>query len=344
MELPKTPTVFDGDGPGVQISISEPGVQTRSWLSWNEFPNESDNFWPCKGSSNPSDNFWSCNGSSNPSDNFSSSEGFSDQLDISSLESEICPSLSSDRSQALSSDLGEQQNKLAKQVGSPKQSDQGMISKKVCSLRLNDYISSNNSFGLEEVQKLFFDIKETEKGKVPVLETEAMMNRIDYKEFEGKNKDKPGLYMIVCTKNGRTYYGESNLIFNRAGNHISRLNHRKHSNKGLQADWIEYKGSKEAFELVILVINEDLQDKSQRRRLETTYVNRRDPDKVYNVQKSWKKDKYGSTPVVWFGVYYTSLDQAVKQLDVDREIIIGMCLSPDKTTSHCYFEKVKPKD
>ena len=67
------------------------------------------------------------------------------------------------------------------------------------------------------------------------------------------NAGLSGIYAIINKVTGRTYVGKATVTFGeRWSSHKSLLRSRRHRNKDLQTDWIEY--GEQAFEFSILEV------------------------------------------------------------------------------------------
>lgn len=98
----------------------------------------------------------------------------------------------------------------------------------------------------------------------------------------------PGIYMILCLKNNKRYYGETTNISARISQHKSRLRRNIHEIPELQRDWNLYGES--FFEFITLYIS-SVCNKTQRVALEVEYIARH-YDLCYNkiLNSSRKKE------------------------------------------------------
>lgn len=67
-----------------------------------------------------------------------------------------------------------------------------------------------------------------------------MKNTDHIKQFIKANKNKSGVYAIICTKTWRSYVGSSVNIGGRITGHLSQLKNNKHCNPDLQSDFAKY--------------------------------------------------------------------------------------------------------
>lgn len=79
----------------------------------------------------------------------------------------------------------------------------------------------------------------------------------------------PGVYIIICLANNKSYYGESSNISARLSQHKSRLRRNIHEIRELQRDWNCY--GEDFFEFSALFMSRDC-DKAQRQNLEFEYM------------------------------------------------------------------------
>jgi len=68
--------------------------------------------------------------------------------------------------------------------------------------------------------------------------------------FKKKERPSPGIYQIVCMKNGMIYVGKSDSPAKRIKEHYMQLRHGSHHNKKLQLDFYEYGADSFACEIV----------------------------------------------------------------------------------------------
>jgi len=68
--------------------------------------------------------------------------------------------------------------------------------------------------------------------------------------FKKKKPPSPGIYQIVCMKNGMIYVGKSNRPAKRIKEHYMQLRHGSRYNKKLQLDFYEYGDDSFACEIV----------------------------------------------------------------------------------------------
>nr|ALO21551.1 putative GIY YIG homing endonuclease [Haematococcus lacustris] len=81
----------------------------------------------------------------------------------------------------------------------------------------------------------------------------------------------PGIYMILCLKNNKRYYGETTNVSARLSKHKSKLRRNIHEVSELQRDWNIYGES--FFEFITLYIS-SVCNKIQRVALEVEYIAR----------------------------------------------------------------------
>lgn len=90
---------------------------------------------------------------------------------------------------------------------------------------------------------------------------------MEFKYYD--NEDKPGVYKITCTANGKVYFGET-VCFKRRWEHEHRLDlqNRTHWNKHLQSAFIKYGTESFIFEVLEVVLG----DREERTSKETKYI------------------------------------------------------------------------
>jgi hypothetical protein len=121
----------------------------------------------------------------------------------------------------------------------------------------------------------------------------------------------PGLYFIGCSINQKVYFGESENVVKRLGQHYGDLRSGKHDCKELQNDWSLH--SEADFHFISLSVGQQWGDTALRQSYETKLV-------LLNQEKTYNQSIAGSTPkkptdiyqkvVSYKGVMYPSIAAA----------------------------------
>ncbi len=158
---------------------------------------------------------------------------------------------------------------------------------------------------------------------------------------------RPGIYMILCTSNGKRYYGESLNISVRMSKHLYELKKAKHPNKALLRDWTLFGG--ECFDFQVIAMGPEWALESDRIEKEVALISE-DRSRCYNTyaemsdrvqkknpfygkahsegskrrmsesSKGVANTKLGSLIEIE-GVQYDSYAEASRVLDMDRKTI-----------------------
>jgi len=168
----------------------------------------------------------------------------------------------------------------------------------------------------------------------------------------------PGIYMILCLKNNKRYYGETTNVSARLSQHKSRLRRNIHEVPELQRDWNLY--GEDFFEFSVLFISRDC-EKTQREALELEYIARH-YDLCYNkiinssrkkennpfwghkhseetkqqISKSRIENSKGSLPeglaIMLKGEKYPSVSEAARKTNHSRDTIRRWLKDPNNTS------------
>lgn len=139
----------------------------------------------------------------------------------------------------------------------------------------------------------------------------------------------PGIYEIMCTVTGKSYFGESNSLLERLGRHYRHLNEGKRilDAPEFQKDWNQY--GPEAFIFRILLFGIEWRSKTARRQQELHYITT-NSTRVYN--------KYPATPSTYRlqccieGISYTSIAEAARAQSLSASEIRRRLENPTSTT------------
>lgn len=118
-----------------------------------------------------------------------------------------------------------------------------------------------------------------------------------------------GLYVHICHKNNRPYYGESGNLPERIGAHISDLRGGTHICKELQEDWLLF--GEEQFEFYIIDFGPAYESEQYRRDCETKLI-KASPITPYNISITPKTNHVNKKEVVIQGVVFPTIAQAAK--------------------------------
>jgi group I intron endonuclease len=105
-------------------------------------------------------------------------------------------------------------------------------------------------------------------------------------------KQLPGVYMILCLKNNKRYYGQSQNISSRLSNHKSRLRRNFHEVPELQRDFNLY--GEHFFEFSAIYLSRDC-TKQKREALELEYIGRHYDlcyNKFYTISRKKENNPY----------------------------------------------------
>lgn len=218
-------------------------------------------------------------------------------------------------------------------------------------------VSSLFFYNVNDCHKLYCDNSNSENSKIPEMSlskastNDPVPNRIATRQL-------PGVYMILCLKNNKRYYGESRNVSARLSQHKSKLNRNIHEVGELQRDWNLYGES--FFEFSTVFISKD-SNKAQRESLELEYIARHH-DSCYNkffqgsrkgknnpfwghqhseeTKKQMSKARSESTipeglPIMLRGKKYPSISAASRETNHSRDTIRRWLNDPNNMT--CQF-------
>lgn len=140
----------------------------------------------------------------------------------------------------------------------------------------------------------------------------------------------PGLYVIVCSKTGKIYFGESENLLYRLGMHYKELVKGKHECKQLQEDWNSHGLANISF--VSLSVGPEWDNTTTRRNAETKLI-QQNFNIVYNLSIA------GSVPKQNSDIYKKRLATKVLVTLVSRQLVVELVYQ--KPTSVVYSVTLK---
>ena len=119
------------------------------------------------------------------------------------------------------------------------------------------------------------------------METSCFLNTGDY-TINNSNQIimGPGLYVILCIKNQKVYFGESKNVPKRLSYHWDELTRNKHECKEMQFDWNFY--GKENFKFISLSVGTQWDCVNRRQQKEIDLINL-NVNYVYNQKQNKSK-------------------------------------------------------
>jgi len=136
----------------------------------------------------------------------------------------------------------------------------------------------------------------------------------------------PRLYLILCKKNKKVYFGQSNNVIYRLGRHFEDLTNQIHDCKELQKDWDEISNSN-TFSFVVLSISSQWKSEKLRKKKETELIQLNSAH-IYNNIMS-----IGSTYLRAVSIkdkIFQSIAEAARELNISETTIRRNITNPKK--------------
>ena len=146
---------------------------------------------------------------------------------------------------------------------------------------------------------------------------------------------KPGVYEILDVLNNKSYYGETQCLFNRFARHTEQLNNGTHDCRALQAAY-QTQQNPDGFKFIVLDFGSHLTDVAARRALENQYI-QSNSDRCYNVTVNTPIQQTTIRPVMCNGTRYPSVRRAAEALGVSKNTVRRRLDNP-RETEYYYLE------
>lgn len=150
----------------------------------------------------------------------------------------------------------------------------------------------------------------------------------------------PGIYEILDTNSGKSYYGETDCLSNRWSRHWNELVKGIHHNSALLKAYQETKNSDD-FRFLVLEWGSEWNDKEKRVAKEAEYI-KQNSDRCFNVDQTQNSDPITIKPLMYNGERFNSIREAERKLGRSRSQIKRDLSDPSKTDCYHLTEEIEP--